>query len=139
MARNRAAVIVLAVLLALTGCRRPLSTELFVRADRAESGVYMFDIELEDSLSAYDFWFYGRTSGGSISSLPLNVQWLSPSGRRFSETVYMKSVDADGERELYRSGVVPAEGGLWRISVRPIGAGGNFCGLGIICKEHGTR
>ena len=112
---------------------------MFVRSDRADNGVYVFDLELEDSVTVYDFWFYSRTVSRSISSLPLNVQWLSPSGRRFSETVYMKSVDADGEKELYRSGVVLSEAGLWRLSVRPVGVDDEFCGLGVICKEHGTR
>ena len=124
----------------LSGCSRPLSTEIFVRSDRAESGVYIFDLELRDSSAVYDFWFYSRTLGPELTGLPLNVQWLAPSGKRFSETVYMKSVDADGERELYRSGVVPAEGGTWRLSVRPLGVDEDFCGLGVICKErHGTR
>lgn len=113
---------------------------MFVRSDRALNGVYIFELPLDDSLSSYDIWFYSRTVNGNMSGVPLNVQWLAPSGKRFSETVYMKSVDADGERELYRSGVVPAETGEWQLSVRPVGVDGNFCGLGVICKEHnGTR
>lgn len=138
MGRSRFPAILSAMLL-LAGCARPLSTEMFVRSDRADNGVYVFDLELEDSVTVYDFWFYSRTVSRGISSLPLNVQWLSPSGRRFSETVYMKSVDADGEKELYRSGVVLSESGLWRLSVRPVGVDDEFCGLGVICKEHGTR
>ena len=51
-----------------------------------------------------------------------------------------ETVDSDGERELYRSGVVLSEGGQWRLSVRPLGVDDNFCGLGLICEEHdGTR
>ena len=88
----------------LLSCSRPLSTEIFVRSDEARDGVYVFDLTLADSLVNYDFWFYSRTLDEPLTSLPLNVQWLSPSGRRFSETVYMRKVDSDGERELYRSG-----------------------------------
>lgn len=141
MARSSSfAAAVLAAALLAAGCSRPLSTEIFVRSSQAENGVYVFDLTLADSLAPYDFWFYSRTLGTEISSLPLNVQWLAPSGKRFSETVYMKKVDADGESELYRSGVVPAESGQWRLSVRPVGVDDDFCGLGIICKENdGTR
>ena len=124
----------------LLSCSRPLSTEIFVRSDEARDGVYVFDLTLADSLVNYDFWFYSCTLDEPLTSLPLNVQWLSPSGRRFSETVYMRKVDSDGERELYRSGVVLSEGGQWRLSVRPLGVDDNFCGLGLICEEHdGTR
>ena len=140
MAGSSLRTIALLALLAAAGCSRPLSTEIFVRSDRASEGVYVFDLTLRDSLAEYDFWFYSRTLGKTLTSLPLEVLWLSPSGERFSETVYMKKVDADGEKELYRSGVVPAESGEWRICVRPHDVDESFCGLGIICEEHdGTR
>lgn len=122
------------------GCSRPLSSETFVRSDRSLDGVYIFELDLPDSLAFYDIWFYSRTVNEPLASLPLNVQWLAPSGKRFSERVYMKLVDADGEKELYRSGVVPSETGKWQLSVRPLGVDENFCGLGVICEEHhGTR
>jgi len=95
---------------------------------------------MTDSLSTYDFWFYSRTGKKSISNVELRVLWLSPSGESLSETVYMKSVGIRGSRELYRSGMVPAECGEWQLSVRPVGVGPDFLGLGVIYREnHGAR
>lgn len=138
MARNKFPAIFVALLAGMlsAGCSRPLSTETFVRRDNAANGVYVYEIELTDTLSTYDIWFYGRTLSGVLQSLPLNVQWLAPSGKRFSETVYMKRIDTDGEKELYRSGVVPSEPGKWQLSVRPVGVDDDFCGLGMICREN---
>lgn len=121
-------------------CARPVETEVFVRSADAEGGVYSFPVDMSDSLSSYDFWFYSRLFSGSRSNLGLRVSWVSPSGESFYETVFMEKVDESGVRELYRSGVVPAEYGEWKINVRPIEAGEGFLGLGLICRKNdGTR
>lgn len=131
---------VLALGLALSACREPDTLEQFVRQDEARDGVYVYTLPLRDTTAAYDFWFYSRTGNRSLESLQLNVQWLSPSGDGFSETVYMRSVEPKGSKELYRSGMVPAQAGDWQLSVRPVGVDGDFLGLGVICKkEDGTR
>ena len=68
------------------------------------------------------------------------MRWLSPSGESVAETVYMRSVERRGTRELYRRGLIPAEAGDWQLSVRPVGADEDFLGLGVICKrQDGTR
>ena len=52
----------------------------------------------------------------------------------------MERVDPKGEKELYRSGMVPAQAGDWQLSVRPVGVDEDFLGLGVICKKRdGTR
>ena len=102
----------------------------------AADGVYVFDFEMSDSTKLYDIYFYDRIDGPRPDSLPLNVMWVSPSGESFSETVYM---DPARDTELYRSGTVPVEYGGWRICVRPVGVGGGFRGMGMVCKENGTR
>lgn len=130
-----------ALVLALPACREPGGMELFQRRDQARDGVYVYTLPLTDTTAAYDIWFYSRTSGPRLDQLQLNVQWLAPSGDGFSETVYMRRVDARGTKEPYRSGLVPAQGGDWQLSVRPVGDGGSLLGWGVIYKkrEDGTR
>ena len=125
---------------ALTGCREPDGWETFLRRDAARDGVYVFSLPLADTTAAYDFWFYSRMGRRPLENLQLNVQWLAPSGEGFSETVYMRRVEVSGTRELYRTGMVPAEAGDWQLSVRPVGAGEDFLGLGVMFrKQDGTR
>jgi hypothetical protein len=124
----------------LPACKSPESTELFVRRTAAQDGVYIYSLPLTDTTAAYDIWFYSRVSEHPLHSLQLNVRWLSPSGESLAETVYMRSVERRGTRELYRSGLVPAEAGDWQLSVRPVGVDEDFLGLGVICKrQDGTR
>lgn len=129
-------IIALAFLWTPAGCVRPVSTEIFIPSSKAEDGVYVFDIEMSDSLSTYDISFYTRVDGPQLDSLPLKVLWLSPSGESFSETVYM---DPSENTELYRSGIRLYEYGDWRICVRPDTDSRGFRGLGIICRQNGTR
>ena len=129
------------VLLSAYSCSRPDTQESFVRADQCSDGIYDFEFELSDSLATYDFWMYSRTEEVSFENLELRVLWTSPSGETMRETVYMKAVDKNGERELYRSGVVPAELGIWKINIRPLPVDSGITGLGMICKSNfdGTR
>ena len=115
--------------------------ELFLRREDARDGVYIYTLPLKDTTAAYDFWFYSRTSGVRLDNVQLNVQWLAPSGDGFSETVYMRGVDARGAKEAYRSGMVPAQAGDWQLSVRPVGVDAELLGWGVIYKknEDGTR
>ena len=124
----------------LPACSSPEGTEVFVRRAAAQDGVYVFSLPLTDTTAAYDIWFYSRVSERPLHSLQLNVRWLSPSGESVAETVYMRSVERRGTRELYRRGLIPAEAGDWQLSVRPVGADEDFLGLGVICKrQDGTR
>ena len=124
----------------LAACSEPDGVELFVRRSAARDGVYIYRLPLTDTTAAYDFWFYSRSQKHSLADVQLNVQWLAPSGNGFSETVYMRRVDVLGSRELYRSGMVPAEAGEWQLSVRPVGTGEELLGFGVVCKrQDGTR
>ena len=126
--------------LALASCAEADSVEEFVRRDEARPGVYIYKLDLADTTAAYDVWFYSRTAERPLESVRMNVQWLAPSGDAFSETVYMRRVEPRGSKELYRSGVVPAQAGDWQLSVRPVGVDEDFLGLGVICKKRdGTR
>lgn len=129
-----------ALILALAACSEPDGEEFFLRREQARDGVYVYTLPLNDTTAAYDFWFYGRTLRRPLENLQLNVQWLAPSGDGFTETVYMRSVEPRGTKELYRSGMVPAQAGDWRLSVRPVGTDEDFLGLGVIVsKQDGTR
>lgn len=141
MGRISSFLAVAAIALLSAACSGAGQTSRFIRSDKAPEGVYVFELPLEDSLASYDFWFYSRVEETPMSNLRLDVQWLSPSGRSLSETVYMRSVGLEGDREKYRSGMVPADAGLWRLSVRPVGAGDDFCGLGLVYVKNtdGTR
>lgn len=126
--------------LALSSCTVSDAVEEFVRRDEARAGVYVYSLPLTDTTAAYDFWFYSRSAERPLESVRMNVQWLAPSGEAFSETVYMRRIDPQGMKELYRSGVVPAQAGDWQLSVRPVGVDEELLGLGIIYKKQdGTR
>lgn len=129
-----------ALVLSLCRCSRPTETEVFIKAADAVGGVYSFDLPLEDSLSTYDVSFYtrvdapaGRRSGGSLE---LNVLWVSPSGERAGETVHM---DTAKLLETYRTGVSPLEPGVWTLKVKVKDPPEGLRGLGVVCKENGTR
>lgn len=131
---------VLSCALALPSCADTGVVEEFVRRDEARSGVYVYKLDLPDTTAAYDVWFYSRSGERPLESVQMNVQWLAPSGDAFFETVYMRRVDPRGSKELYRSGVVPAQAGEWQLSVRPVGVDEDFLGLGVIYeKRDGTR
>jgi hypothetical protein len=124
----------------LPGCSRPEDLESFVLCGDAPDGVYVYMLPQLDTAAAYDVWFYSRTASRPVENLRLNVQWLAPSGEAFAETVYMRSVDARGTKERYRSGMVPAQAGDWQLSVRPLDASGELLGFGLVCKKRdGTR
>ena len=130
----------LACSLALASCVESEDVEEFVRRDEARAGVYVYKMELADTTSAYDVWFYSRTVDRPLEGVEMRVQWLAPSGEAFAETVYRRRIDPRGTKELYRSGVVPAQAGTWQLSVRPVGVGEVFLGLGVIFKKQdGTR
>ena len=124
----------------LPGCSRPEDLEEFILQQDARDGVYVFTLPLQDTTAAYDFWFYSRAASQRVENLRLNVQWLAPSGDAFPETVFMRVVEPRGTKERYRSGVIPAQAGDWQLSVRPVGVGDDFLGLGVVFKrQDGTR
>ena len=122
-------------LLLLASCSRPQSREYFQRSDG--SGEYSFDIEMSDSLTAYDISFYTAIdrplfSRDTLTSFPLQIVWRSPSGRYFSETVYYPVGLA---RVPYRTGLVPSEPGIWNIAVTLPSEPRLLRGLGIVCRR----
>lgn len=127
--------------IAAGACSEPSVQDTFIRSDRTESGVYGFSIDLCDTLSCYDLYFYSSVAGTvPMENVRLDIEWVSPSGERASESVYFREISVDGSRELYRSAVVPEIAGTWRLEVRPDVGEASLTGLGLICiRKNGTR
>ena len=129
-----------AFVLSLCCCSRPTEMEVFVKSADAVGGVYSFELPLEDSLATYDLSFYTRVDAPvghrPQGSVALDVRWESPSGETADETVHM---DASKQIEAYRSGVSPLEPGVWTLKVQVVNPPEGLRGLGVVCKENGTR
>ena len=116
------------VIAGFVSCSRPSSIETFINAaDALEGGTYIFDVDMTDPNLTYDILFYteiGDRNTLPIGKIPFNVIFLSPSGKRYKEVVYMEvsnQISANDEsrqyKALYRKGIVPSEYGIWRMSV----------------------
>lgn len=113
----------------LAGCARPDVREDFIAvADRDADGRYTFAVDMSDSLSAYDFWFYSRIDmsdvrRASMGDLKMDIEWVSPSGESYCESVWMDTSTSEKDyfsaqyKYLYRSGCIPVERGEWTLSV----------------------
>lgn len=131
------------VALMLASCHVPPSEELFVRADQAVDGVYSFPLNMVDGTVTYAVWFYTVMGDIDIDNLPLEVRWISPKGYEYGETVSMPVGNPKGDRQLYRSKLIPKEYGEWTLNVRVLRELPGFRGIGVICerqnKEDGAR
>lgn len=121
-----------AVVMAFTAlsCSRPAVAEQFVRnADRDVYGRYVFDVDMSDSLAAYDISLLASFSCidrdfAHFVSMPLHLLWKSPEGQCFEDNValagsalkdssYYDKVLSDSLGE----GLVPEKPGLWNLYV----------------------
>ena len=128
MDSRRVLTVLLSVL--LCSCSRPMSVEKFVMADG--TGEYVFDLDMTDSLHVYDLSFYTRLDGRDApSGFPMKIYLTSPSGQTYVEGVYFDC--SSGVKVPYRTGLVPVERGVWRMSVSAVAQG--MCGLGLICEK----
>lgn len=141
----------------LVSCR-PASYEQFIRADQAQDGDYIFQLDLSDSTATYDLSLYTRVDPALMAAatpsaeLALQVCWLAPQPSvgeavpdstalsclavpAMSEIVYLPYGSAAGSVKLYRSGVKPAPAGEWHVAVTPIAPPEGLRGIGIICKR----
>lgn len=141
---RRAASLILLCILCVTACREPLSREAFVKGP----GPYEFSVPMNDSTVLYDFDFYTRIDASpedirALSDLPLTITWTSPSGQRFTESVFLPlqgrtSFFSRQIREPYRAGISPWEYGDWTMSVFvPVSASvPGMRGLGLIITKR---
>lgn len=135
----RRLVFLLVTAIVLACCSKPMSSDWFIPSGEAVDNVYDFSFQMEDSLGTYDFSFYTRVDGVWNRSIRLDAVWYSPDGENFSETVYLRPEIRREGVQPYRIGVEPSVPGDWRLTVSVPDAPEGFLGLGLICKENGTR
>ena len=136
-------------LLLAVACREPLSTEQFITGH----GPYVFSIDLSDTCARYDFDLYTALDGSreqiqALQGVLLRAEWRTPSDSLFAEKVYLP-LTGDGRArtsrqiyESYREGMVPAQAGLWTLTIRQEDRSQvvPMRGLGLVVKKtYGTR
>jgi hypothetical protein len=132
---------------ALASCSAPVVSEDFrSRSDRDSSGRYCFDLDMSDSLAAYDISFYTRIDCGAklfaaLPDIPVNVEMVSPSGESFTESVFLTKSSFDtgrpGSFDIvidYRIGCAPLEYGCWKMFLALPDIRG-LRGIGVILKS----
>ena len=139
---TRKSLILLLALVALTGCREPMSVERFVKGE----GPYTFFVDMSDTTAAYDFDLYTRVDAPmdslrKLTALPLQVTWTSPSFHVFREEVYLpmngpRSLFSRPVRAPYRAGVRPVEWGPWQVVVRVQDPPEGLCGMGLVVSRN---
>lgn len=124
-------------------CVRPSTVGQFVEQKNAVGGVYGFELFMPDTMLRYDVSFFFRVDppfyrAGGKSRLEMYTEWVSPSDSVFlRDTVWMDYDVVRGGLALYRSGVELSPN--WKLKVRIPQTPRGFGGLGVICKENGTR
>lgn len=115
---------------AALSCSRPATAEQFVRnADRDVYGRYVFDVDMSDSLAAYDISLLSSFSCidrdfAPFVSMPLHLLWESPEGQCFEDNVVLPgSALKDSSyydkvlSDCLGEGLVPERAGLWKLYV----------------------
>ena len=106
-------------------CQEPLSTEQYVLG----GGPYVFTVDMSDTTATYDFDIYTRLDGEPEDLIPLQgtllrAEWRSPSDSIQTEKIYLplkgqyNTYYSKQVYEPYRTGVRPAEAGIWTLSIR---------------------
>lgn len=112
----------------LGACSNPQEREQYI----LRGNDYVFEVDMTDSLSKYDVYIYTRVDSDR-KGFPLEVIWTSPSGQKYSETTYF-NLDL-GQKQLYRSGLVPVEWGLWSLELSVPEVEG-MRGMGIVTNRN---
>ena len=130
------------LLFAAVACREPRSAENFVPG----GGPYTFSIDMADTLKVYDFSLYTRLDGspedlGPIQEVLLWMDWISPSGQKAAEKVYMplKGRSSFFSRQVlvpYRADMRPAEPGEWTLVITPVSPPEELVGMGLIVTKR---
>ena len=124
--KNLRSIVSLALLALLAiACQEPLSTEQYVLG----GGPYVFTVDMSDTTATYDFDLYTRLDGEpedliSLQGTLLRAEWRSPSDSLQTEKIYLplkgqyNTYYSKQVYEPYRTGVRPAEAGIWTLSIR---------------------
>ncbi len=158
MDRIQVALLVASALLPLTfSCSEPVSINQFVKTgDRDGYGRYVFDVDMRDSLSAYNVDVVASFSCvnrefASFKSLPLTLLWESPAGQTYEGTMDLTRIAMKDSsyyeksfEEIVGERLVPAEYGSWKLYVKaPEDSLKKYglTGLGLVVSKenYGTR
>ncbi len=133
---RRVVVLTLAALLLVTSCVKFKQNTVGVspqgeKLAASENLYYRFNIT--DTTVPYKIFFSARFSNKFIlNNLPLGILYISPQGKRYSDTIrlYLNETDPNTEfvkngnwrdyRWLYRDGAMFPEKGIWLVSVKNI-------------------
>ena len=115
------------LLIFAAGCVRPVSDELFIRADGPD---YEWEIDFTDTTKTYDLAFYSRIDCPRklFVKMPANIYikalFTAPSGSEYVENLTIhkeefKHVSAYVRDAYipYRKDLVPKEHGIWKFSL----------------------
>ncbi len=142
---SRTALWLAALIAAAVSCSAPASYESFVKVSGTDSlGRYCFTLDMTDSLSRYDIYFYTRIDArdrafGEMGDIPVEVLLVSPEEVEYGERVYIPKNAYDhglhpsrDYEVLYRRGAVPVVPGRWQLllSVDSAGVSG-LRGMGV--------
>lgn len=138
----------LAILLLAVSCSAPFQTEDFRPIEERDSlGRFVYDIDMSDSLCSYDILLYTRMDCnykefGKIRDIKVEVGFSSPSGKVYSETVYLPVSSFISVRRgtydckvEYRKDMVPVEWGMWQMTLAMPELSG-LHGMGIINRKR---
>ena len=129
----------------VVSCSEPSVYGNFVKiADADSSGRYRFTLEMTDSLSRYDIYFYTRIDAVDRDAesveedIPVNVMLVSPSGVRYTEKVYIRRETNTTDSRYYgdydvlwRKDSVPVTFGSWLLYLSTDSNIPGFRGFGI--------
>lgn len=134
--------------LILSGCSSPDTVVSYVHVSKADSlGRLEFALVFPDTTSDYDISFYSRLDCSArefsaLTEFPVGIELLSPSGKEYSETVYVPLDSFGGQGGSvhdfsvpYRKGAVPVEGGEWKMYLTLPDISG-LHGMGVILKHN---
>lgn len=130
-------------------CGTPAEESSFVRqSDRDSSGKYAFKVSLDDSLHRHTLEIYTmidapeKAFGSMPGMIPLHIEAIAPSGKRYAETVGIPkdscTIENSFSRQygsVYRQGFVPSEYGEWTIQIKVVGED-RFPGLRGLGLKH---
>ncbi|MGM9786928.1 MAG: hypothetical protein ACI3ZS_08850 [Candidatus Cryptobacteroides sp.] len=134
--------------LILSGCSSLDKDVLYVPVTKADSlGRLQFILEMSDTTANYDISLYSRIDCrakefSKLAEFPVGIDLISPSGKAYSETVYVPLDSFGGQggsvhdfSVQYRTGAVPVEAGEWKMYLSLPDISG-LHGMGVILKHN---
>lgn len=146
--RLAALFVLLSVTFIISGCSSADVVVSYVPVNKADSlGRLQVGLEFPDTVASYDISLYSRLDCtakefSKLKEFPVGIELVSPSGKIYGETVYVPLDEFGGPDGAvhdfsvpYRTGVVPVEGGEWKMYITLPDISG-LHGMGVILKHN---